>query len=151
MYARRMSTREIQGHLRGLYGLEVSPGLVSAVTDAVLDEVAGWQNRPLEALCPVVFLDALRVKVRDEGTVRNKAVYVALGVRPDGTEEVLGLWVEQTEGAKSYVRAIEGRVAAAARAQTLLADDRWAGADLATLLRGALAASLQAGTRPRRA
>ena len=74
MYARGMSTREIQGHLRELYGIEVSPDLVSAVTDAVLDEVAEWQNRPLDALYPLVFLDALRVKVRDEGTVRNKAV-----------------------------------------------------------------------------
>src|ERR687884_2083183 len=104
MYARGMSTREIQGHLRELYGMEVSPDLVSAVTDAVLDEVAEWRNRPLEALYPLVFLDALRVKVRDEGTVRNKAVYVALGVRPDGTKEVLGLWIEQTEGAKFWLR-----------------------------------------------
>src|SRR3982750_1953645 len=104
MYARGMSTREIQGHLRELYGLEVSPDLVSAVTDAVLDEVAEWQNRPLEALYPLGFLDAIRVKVRDEGTVRNKAVYVALGVRPDGTKEVLGLWIEQTEGAKFWLR-----------------------------------------------
>jgi putative transposase len=104
MSARGMSTRAIQGHLRELYGLEVSPDLVSAVTDAVLDEVAEWQNRPLEALYPLVFLDALRVKVRDEGTVRNKAVYVALGVRPDGTKEVLGLWIEQTEGAKFWLR-----------------------------------------------
>lgn len=104
MYARGMSTREIQGHLRELYGLEVSPDLVSAVTDAVLDEVAEWQNRPLEPLYPLVFLDALRVKVRDEGTVRNKAVYVALGVCPDGTKEVLGLWIEQTEGAKFWLR-----------------------------------------------
>jgi putative transposase len=104
MYARGMSTREIQGHLRELYGIEVSPDLVSAVTDAVLDEVADWQNRPLEALYPLVFLDALRVKVRDEGTVRNKAVYVALGVRQDGTKEVLGLWIEQTEGAKFWLR-----------------------------------------------
>jgi putative transposase len=104
MYARGMSTREIQGRLRELYGIEVSPDLVSAVTDAVLDEVAEWQNRPLEALYPLVFLDALRVKVRDEGTVRNKAVYVALGVRPDGTKEVLGLWIEQTEGAKFWLR-----------------------------------------------
>ncbi len=70
----------------------------------MLDEVAEWQNRPLEALYPLVFLDALRVKVRDEGTVRNKAVYVALGVRPDGTKEVLGLWIEQTEGAKFWLR-----------------------------------------------
>jgi putative transposase len=99
-----MSTREIQGHLRELYGVEVSPDLVSAVTDAVLDEVAEWQNRPLEALYPLVFLDALRVKVRDEGTVRNKAVHVALGVRADGTKEVLGLWIEQTEGAKFWLR-----------------------------------------------
>jgi putative transposase len=104
MYARGMSTREIQGHLRELYGLEVSPDLVSAVTDAVLDEVAEWQNRPLEALYPLVFLDAIRVKVRDEGMVRNKAVHVALGVRPDGTKEVLGLWIEQTEGAKFWLR-----------------------------------------------
>jgi putative transposase len=104
MYARGMSTREIQGHLRELYGIEVSPDLVSAVTDAVLDEVAEWQNRPLEALYPLVFLDALRVKVRDEGTVRNKAVYVALGIRPEGTKEVLGLWIEQTEGAKFWLR-----------------------------------------------
>jgi putative transposase len=104
MYARGMSTREIQGHLRELYGIEVSPDLVSAVTDAVLDEVAEWQNRPLEALYPLVFLDALRVKVRDEGTVRNKAVYVALGVRADGIKEVLGLWIEQTEGAKFWLR-----------------------------------------------
>lgn len=87
MCARGMSTREIQGHLRELYGMEVSPDLVSAATDAVLDEVAEWQNRPLEALHPLVFLDALRVKVRDEGTVRNKAVHVALGVRPDGIKE----------------------------------------------------------------
>ena len=92
MYARGMSTREIQGHLRELYALEVSPALVSAVTDAVLEEVAEWQNRPLEPLYPIVFLDALRVKIHEEGTVRNKAVYVALGVRADGTKEVLGLW-----------------------------------------------------------
>jgi len=104
MYARGMSTREIQGHLREVYGIEVSPDLVSAVTDAVLEEVAEWQSRPLEPLYPLVFLDALRVKVRDEGTVRNKAVYVALGVRPDGTKEVLGLWIEQTEGAKFWLR-----------------------------------------------
>jgi putative transposase len=104
MYARGMSTREIQGHLRELYGIDISPDLVSAVTDAVLDEVAEWQNRPLEACYPLVFLDALRVKVRDEGTVRNKAVYVALGVRPDGTKDVLGLWIEQTEGAKFWLR-----------------------------------------------
>src|SRR5919202_834960 len=104
LYARGMSTREIQGHLREIYGIEVSPDLVSAVTDAVLDEVAEWQTRPLEALYPLVFLDAIRIKVRDEGTVRNKAVHVALGVRPDGTKEVLGLWIEQSEGAKFWLR-----------------------------------------------
>src|ERR671929_1410475 len=104
MYARGMSTREIQGHLRELYGIEVSPDLVSAATDAALDESAAWKDRPLEPLYPLVFFDAIRVKVRDEGTVRNKAVYVALGVRPDGTKEILGLWIEQTEGAKFWLR-----------------------------------------------
>ena len=95
---------EIQGHLRDLYGIDVSPDLISAVTDAVLEEVTEWQNRPLEALYPLIFFDAIRIKVRDEGTVRNKAVYVALGVRPDGTKEILGLWIEQTEGAKFWLR-----------------------------------------------
>src|SRR5918997_1808297 len=104
MYARGMSVREIQGHLRDLYGIEVSPDLVSAVTDAVLEEITEWQNRPLEALYPLVFFDAIRVKVRDEGTVRNKAVYLALGVRPDGAKEILGLWIEQSEGAKFWLR-----------------------------------------------
>jgi putative transposase len=104
MYARGMSTREIQGHLREIYGIDISPDLVSAVTDAVLDEVTEWQNRPLEALYPLIFFDAIRVKVRDEGTLRNKAVHVALGVRPDGTKEILGLWIEQTEGAKFWLR-----------------------------------------------
>src|SRR5512146_1242928 len=104
MYARGMSTREIVGHLRELYGIEVSPDLISAVTDAVLEEVTEWQNRPLEALYPLIFFDAIRIKVRDEGTVHNKAVYVALGVRADGTKEILGLWIEQSEGAKFWLR-----------------------------------------------
>jgi putative transposase len=104
MYARGMSTREIQGHLRDLYGIDVSPDLVSAVTDAVLEEVTEWQNRPLEVLYPLIFFDAIRIKVRDEGSVRNKAVYVALGVRPDGSKEILGLWIEQSEGAKFWLR-----------------------------------------------
>ena len=104
MYARGMSTREIQGHLRELYGIDVSPDLVSTVTDAVLEEVTEWQNRPLEALYALIFFDAIRIKVRDEGTVRNKAVYVALGVRPDGSKEILGLWIEQSEGAKFWLR-----------------------------------------------
>ena len=104
MYARGMSTREIVGYLSEFYGTEVSADLVSTVTDAVLDEVAVWQARPLEPLYPIVFFDALRVKVRDEGTVRNKAVYLGLGVRPDGTKEILGLWIEQTEGARFWLR-----------------------------------------------
>src|SRR3954470_15488653 len=104
MYARGMTVREIRGHLADLYGIDVSPDLVSAVTDAVLDEIAEWQERPLEALYPLVFFDALRVKIRDEGTVRNRAVYLALGVRADGRKEILGLWIEQTEGAKFWLR-----------------------------------------------
>jgi putative transposase len=104
MYARGMSTREIVGHLRDLYGVEVSPDLISAVTDAVLDEIAAWQSRPLEPVYPLVFFDALRVKIRDEGLVRNKAVHIALGVRADGTKEILGLWLEQNEGAKFWLR-----------------------------------------------
>jgi putative transposase len=104
MYARGMSTREIVGHLRDLYGIEVSPDLISAVTDAVLEEVAAWQARPLEATYPLIFFDALRVKIRDEGLVRNKAVHIALGVRADGTKEILGLWLEQNEGAKFWLR-----------------------------------------------
>ncbi len=106
MYARGMSAREIVGHLRDLYGMEVSPDLVSAVTDAVLDEIATWQARPLEPVYPLVFFDALRVKIRDEGLVRNKAVHIALGVRADGTKEILGLWLEQNEGAKFWLRVL---------------------------------------------
>src|ERR1700684_4450031 len=104
MYARGMTVREIQGHLLELYGLQVSPDVISTVTDAVLETVAEWQNRPLEAMYPLVFFDALRVKIRDEGLVRNKAVYVALGVRPDGTKDILGLWIETSEGAKFWLR-----------------------------------------------
>jgi putative transposase len=104
MYARGMSTRAIRDHLEELYGIDVSPDLISAVTSAVLEEVAEWQGRPLDACYPLVFLDAIRVKIRDEGFVRNKAVYIALGILPDGTREVLGLWIEQTEGAKFWLR-----------------------------------------------
>ena len=96
MYARGMTVREIRGHLDEIHGVAVSPELISAVTEDILDEVAEWQNRPLENLYPLVFFDALRVKIRDEGMVRNKAVYVALGVRIDGQKEILGLWIEQT-------------------------------------------------------
>ncbi len=104
MYARGMSTREITGHLHDLYGIDVSPDLISTVTDAVLDEVAIWQQRPLDPVYPLVFFDALRVKIRDEGMVRNKAIHIALGVRADGAKEVLGLWLEQNEGAKFWLR-----------------------------------------------
>ena len=104
MYARGMTVREIQGHLLELYGLEVSPDLISTVTDAVLETVAEWQNRPLETSYPLVFFDAIRVKIRDEGLVRNKAVYLALGVAADGTKDILGLWIETTEGAKFWLK-----------------------------------------------
>ncbi|MGA8041786.1 MAG: IS256 family transposase [Terracidiphilus sp.] len=104
MYARGLSVREIQGHLRELYGIEASPQLISTVTDAVLEEVGRWQSRPLDALYALVFFDAIRVKMRDEGTVRNKAVYLAIGVTPDGRKDVLGIWIEQTEGAKFWMR-----------------------------------------------
>ena len=104
MYARGMSTREITGHLRELYAIDVSPDLISTVTDAILDEVAAWQQRPLDPAYPLMFFDAIRVKIRDEGMVRNKAIHIALGVRADGRKEVLGLWIEQNEGAKFWLR-----------------------------------------------
>ncbi len=104
MYARGMTVREIRGHLEELYGIDVSPDLISTITDAVLEAVAEWQGRPLDACYPLVFFDAIRVKIRDEGFVRNKAVYIALGILPDGTKEILGLWIEQTEGAKFWLR-----------------------------------------------
>jgi putative transposase len=104
LYARGMTVREIQGHLQEMYGVEVSPDLISRVTDAVLEEVRAWQTRPLDPLYPVVFFDALRVKIRDEGLVRNKAVYVALAITAEGDKEVLGLWIEQTEGAKFWLK-----------------------------------------------
>jgi putative transposase len=104
LYARGLSVREIQAHLQEPYGVEVSPDLVSRVTDAVLEEVREWQSRPLDPVYPVVFFDALRVKIRDEGLVRNKAVYVALALNSEGEKEVLGLWIEQTEGAKFWLK-----------------------------------------------
>ena len=106
MYARGMSTREIQGHLEEIYGAEVSADLISTVTEAVLAEVAAWQSRPLEALYPVMFFDAIRVKVRDQGTVSNKAAYLALGITPDGRKHVLGLWLDANEGAKFWLRIV---------------------------------------------
>ena len=104
MYARGMTVREIQGHLLEIYGLEVSPQLISTVTDEVLAEVAQWQARALEALYPIVYFDALRLKIRDEGTVRNKAVYLALGIDAAGRKDLLGLWIEHTEGAKFWLK-----------------------------------------------
>ena len=104
MYARGMTVREIQGFLAEQYGTQVSPDFISSVTDEVMAEVTAWQQRPLERMYPVIFFDALRVKIRDDGVVCNKAVYVALGVLPDGTREVLGLWIEQTEGAKFWLK-----------------------------------------------
>jgi putative transposase len=106
LYTRGMSTREIQGHLEEIYGAEVSPQLISTVTDAVASEVAEWQSRPLEPLYPVMFFDAIRVKVRDQGTVCNKAVYLALGITPDGRKHILGLWIDPNEGAKFWLRIV---------------------------------------------
>ena len=104
LYSRGMTVREVQAFIREQYGTEVSPDFISSVTDAVLDEAFAWQNRPLELMYPVVFFDALRVKIRSDGIVQNKAVYLALGVLPDGSREVLGLWIEQTEGAKFWLK-----------------------------------------------
>jgi putative transposase len=104
MYARGMTVREIQGFLAEQYGTEVSPEFISSVTDAVMSEVTAWQARPLEPMYPVVFFDALRVKIREDAVVRNKAIYLALGVLPDGTRDILGLWIENTEGAKFWMK-----------------------------------------------
>jgi transposase-like protein len=104
MYARGMTVREIQAFLVEQYGTEVSPAFISSVTDAVMDEVTAWQARPLEVMYPVVFFDALRVKMREDGVVRSKAVYLALGVLADGTRDILGLWIETTEGAKFWMK-----------------------------------------------
>src|SRR5205807_4368284 len=99
-----LTVREIQAFLGEMYAVDVSPDLISTVTDAVLAEVTAWQARPLEAMYPVVFFDALRVKLRDEAVVRSKAVYLALAVLPDGSRDVLGIWIEQTEGAKFWMK-----------------------------------------------
>ena len=104
MYARGMTVREIQAFLAEQYGTEVAPDFISSVTDAVMAEVAAWQARPLEAMYPVVFFDALRVKIREDAVVRNKAIYLALGILPDGTRDILGLWIEGTEGAKFWMK-----------------------------------------------
>jgi putative transposase len=106
LYARGMTVREIQGHLEEMYGTEVSPTLISSVTDAIADEVKTWQSRPLDALYPIVYLDCIHVKVRDAGTVRTKAVYLALGINMAGEKELLGIWIAQAEGAKFWLQVV---------------------------------------------
>ena len=106
LYARGMTVREIQSHLEEMYGAEVSPTLISSVTDAVMDEAKAWQARPLDALYPIVYLDCIHVKTRDAGAVRAKAVYLALGISMAGEKEILGLWIAQTEGAKFWLQVV---------------------------------------------
>lgn len=106
LYARGLSVREIGGHLEEMYGTEVSPSLISAVTDAVSEDVKVWQARPLDPLYPILYLDCIHIKVRDAGAVRTKAVYLAIGVNMDGHKEVLGLWIAQTEGAKFWLQVV---------------------------------------------
>ena len=100
MYGRGMTTRDIQGHLEEIYGVEVSPELISTVTDGIISEVKEWQSRPLAGLYPIVFFDAIVLKVRDEGRILNKAAFLAVGIGMDGLKEVLGIWIEKNEGAK---------------------------------------------------
>lgn len=106
LYARGMTVREIQGHLEEMYGTEVSPALISSVTDAVAEEVKTWQSRPLDTLYPIVYMDCIHVKVRDSGVVRAKAVYLALGINMAGEKELLGIWIAQTEGAKFWLQVV---------------------------------------------
>ena len=106
LYARGMTVREIQSHLEEMYGAEVSPTLISSVTEAVMEDAKAWQNRPLDALYPIVYLDCIHVKVRDGGVVRTKAVYLALGINMAGEKEILGLWIAQTEGAKFWLQVV---------------------------------------------
>lgn len=106
LYARGLTVREIQSHLEEMYGTEVSPSLISSVTDAVSDEVKAWQSRPLDLVYPILYLDCIHVKVRDSGTVKAKAVYLAIGINMEGQKEVLGLWIAQTEGAKFWLQVV---------------------------------------------
>ena len=106
LYARGMTTREIQGHLEEMYQVEVSPTLISNVTDAVIEEVKAWQTRPLDAIYPIAYLDALVVKMRADGRVENRAVYVAIGINLEGQKEVLGLWTSANEGAKFWLQVL---------------------------------------------
>ena len=107
MYARGMSVRDIQKTLEDIYGVEVSPGFISNVTDAVVDELRTWQHRPLETVYPIVYIDALFVKIRSKGSVRNMAIYTVVGVGIDGRKDVLGMWVQETEGAKYWLAILE--------------------------------------------
>ena len=106
LYARGMTVREIQQHLTEMYGTEVSPTLISTVTDGVMDEIKQWQSRPLDAVYPVIYLDCIHAKVRDAGSVRAKAIYLAIGINMEGHKEVLGLWIAQTEGAKFWLSVV---------------------------------------------
>jgi len=106
LYARGMTVREIQQHLTEMYGTEVSPTLISTVTDGIMDEVKQWQSRPLDAVYPVIYLDCIHAKVRDAGSVRAKAIYLAIGINMEGHKEVLGLWIAQTEGAKFWLSVV---------------------------------------------
>src|ERR671932_1334804 len=106
LYARGMTQREIQGHLEEVYGVEISPSLISTVTDAVLDEVRAWQSRPLDSVYPILYLDALQVKVKSQGRVVNKAIYLAFGVNLSGLKEVLGMWAAEAEGAKFWMQIV---------------------------------------------
>jgi len=106
MYARGMTTRDIQGHLQEIYGIDVSPTLISQVTDAISEEVLMWQNRPLDEVYPIVYLDAVRIKVRHDSRVINKAVYLAIGINMDGIKEVLGMWTSENEGAKFWLQVV---------------------------------------------
>jgi putative transposase len=103
MYARGMSVRDIQAHLREIYAVDVSPDLISKVTDAVIDELRAWQSRPLEPVYLIVYIDALITKIRDKGVVQNKAIYTVMGISPDGRKDILGFWVQATEGAKFWL------------------------------------------------
>jgi transposase-like protein len=119
LYARGMTVREIQAFLAEMYAVEVSPDLISSVTDSVVAEATAWQQRPLEPMYPVVFFDTLRVKIRDEAPVRSKAVYLALALLPNGTRDILGIWIEQTEGAKFWMKVFTDFKVAAARTSSL--------------------------------
>lgn len=106
LYARGMTTRDIRSHLEEIYGVEVSPALISTVTDTVEEEVKAWQNRPLDAVYPIVYMDAIRVKVRHNSQIQNKAIYLALGITMDGAKEVLGMWAAENEGAKFWMQIV---------------------------------------------